>query len=59
MGKRGKAVVTALLLLSVACFAAAAVECVLGSLEWSTNSMSVGCFTMLWALYLEVYSHRG
>ena len=59
MGSRGKVVTAALLVMSLCDLLWAVVVALLGNVQVGTYMLALGCFVLTWAVYLEVYSHRG
>lgn len=58
MGKRGKNIIAIAVVTAFVCMALCAVCSVAGDWNLCFYYGIVGCFAMLWAIYLEVYSHR-
>jgi len=58
MNGRGDVIVTALRFASVALCASGVVVACVRDAGVGALYVALGCFCMLWAIYLEVYSHR-
>ena len=59
MSRRAQAIVSAATIIAVVMFTFSVPLRVMGHVAESVHLVAVACFVMLWAIYLEVYSHHG